>query len=160
MNYEFKKLSEVESLAEVPENATVLAEVDGKIKRIPGSGLGGSDIKTAIIKHMDYDNAIEYLKSESSPRSSSAMMSDSSEYYCTNMTFDEAYEIMSAGEPLNVVVLGVNNTPFAVPCFVFFAGVQVFGEPTIVFTDNLCLYETWFWNASGIVTQSESAPPS
>lgn len=41
MDYEFKKLAEVESLSEVPENATVLAEVNGLVKRVPSSGLGG-----------------------------------------------------------------------------------------------------------------------
>lgn len=41
MAYDFKKLSEVEALTEVPENATVLAEVSGSIKRVPGSSLGG-----------------------------------------------------------------------------------------------------------------------
>lgn len=44
MSYEFKKLSEVEALTEVPEGATVLAEVDGAIKRIPGNGLGGGEV--------------------------------------------------------------------------------------------------------------------
>ncbi len=42
MAYEFKKLSEVEALENVPEEATVLAEVGGAIKRVPGEGLGGS----------------------------------------------------------------------------------------------------------------------
>ena len=42
MAYEFQKLSEVEALSEVPEGASVLAEVNGDIKRVPGSGLGGS----------------------------------------------------------------------------------------------------------------------
>ena len=42
MAYEFKKLSEVEALDAVPEGASVLAEVDGAIKRVPGEGLGGS----------------------------------------------------------------------------------------------------------------------
>ena len=42
MAYEFKKLSEVESLDTVPEGASVLAEVGGVIKRVPGEGLGGS----------------------------------------------------------------------------------------------------------------------
>lgn len=40
--YEFTKLSQVEALAEVPENANALVEVEGAIKRVPGSGLGGS----------------------------------------------------------------------------------------------------------------------
>ena len=42
MAYEFKKLSEVEALDAVPEGASVLAEVGGEIKRVPGEGLGGS----------------------------------------------------------------------------------------------------------------------
>ena len=42
MSYEFKKLSEVEALTEVPEGAKVLAEANGQIVRVPGSGLGGS----------------------------------------------------------------------------------------------------------------------
>ena len=42
MAYEFKKLSELEVLDAVPEGASVLAEVGGVIKRVPGEGLGGS----------------------------------------------------------------------------------------------------------------------
>lgn len=42
MAYEFKKLSELEALDAVPEGASVLAEVGGVIKRVPGEGLGGS----------------------------------------------------------------------------------------------------------------------
>lgn len=42
MAYEFKKLPEVEKLDSVPEGASVLAEVDGVIRRVPGEGLGGS----------------------------------------------------------------------------------------------------------------------
>lgn len=41
MSYEFKKLSEVAALTEVPEGAKVLAESNGQIVRVPGSGLGG-----------------------------------------------------------------------------------------------------------------------
>lgn len=41
MSYEFKKLGEVEALEEVPEGANALIEVDGAIKRVPGSNLGG-----------------------------------------------------------------------------------------------------------------------
>lgn len=42
MAYEFKKLSELEALDAVPEGASVLAEVGGVIKRVPGEGLCGS----------------------------------------------------------------------------------------------------------------------
>lgn len=42
MAYDFRKLAEAEALTEVPEGTSVLAEVGGAIKRIPGGGLGGS----------------------------------------------------------------------------------------------------------------------
>lgn len=38
MAFEFKKLADVEALTEVPENATMLVEVDGAIKRVPSHG--------------------------------------------------------------------------------------------------------------------------
>lgn len=41
MSYVFKKLSEVAAMDEVPEGAKVLAEANGQIVRVPGSGLGG-----------------------------------------------------------------------------------------------------------------------
>lgn len=41
MAYKFKNIGSVEALAEVPENAYALVEVDGALKRVPGSGLGG-----------------------------------------------------------------------------------------------------------------------
>jgi hypothetical protein len=56
MAYEFKKLSDVEALTEVPENATVLAEVNGAIKRIPGNGLGGSSSGLVISLDLSGDN--------------------------------------------------------------------------------------------------------
>ena len=53
MSYEFKKLSEVEALTEVPEGAKVLAEANGQIVRVPGSGLGGgtgSDVQPFVAR--------------------------------------------------------------------------------------------------------------
>lgn len=49
MAYEFKKLSEMELLDSVPENATVLAEVDGVIRRVPGDGLGGGGTAKEVV---------------------------------------------------------------------------------------------------------------
>ena len=42
MAKDFQKLSEVTMLEEVPKGVSVLVEVDGEIKRAPGSGLGGT----------------------------------------------------------------------------------------------------------------------
>lgn len=50
MSYEFKKLSEVQALTEVPEGAKVLAEANGQIVRVPGSGLGGSTCGAGLFR--------------------------------------------------------------------------------------------------------------
>lgn len=42
MSYQFQPIGEVEKLDEVPETANAIVEVDGEIKRVPGSGLGGA----------------------------------------------------------------------------------------------------------------------
>lgn len=58
MSYEFKTLGSVEALTEVPENANVLVEVDGAIKRAPGGALGGSSSGSnggTFVLHKDYD---------------------------------------------------------------------------------------------------------
>lgn len=56
MSYQFKRLSEVEALTEVPEGAKVLAEANGKIVRVPGSGLGGGTGSGMLIVNVDFDN--------------------------------------------------------------------------------------------------------
>lgn len=54
MPYDFKRLSEVEELAEVPETALALVEVDGAIKRAP---IGGGN---ANIEEMMFDLDVSY----------------------------------------------------------------------------------------------------
>lgn len=144
MNYEFTKLSEVESLNEVPENATVLAEVDGKIKRVPSGGLGGSGgVKTAIIKQQGYDELIAFLagKLPYEPELGNS-------YSCTNMTFEEAYETMARGEFLSILMAynGQIN-----PCNVYFMGTYN-GEPQISFIETGD-YTCFIWSANGIKNQ-------
>ena len=55
MSHSFQKITEVESLPEVPENATVLCEVDGTVKRVPGDSLGGAPGVTTLHIFMDED---------------------------------------------------------------------------------------------------------
>lgn len=42
--YNFKRLTDVEALPEVPEGANALVEVNGEVKRVPGDGLGGGAV--------------------------------------------------------------------------------------------------------------------
>jgi hypothetical protein len=153
MAYEFQKLSEVEALAEVPEGANALIEVNGDIKRVPGSGLGGGGIKTAIIKSSDYDNTVAGLQT---------MMSDAPPitYECVNMTFEEAYETMANGEPLSVFcMLVASSSPLNLYGFNAFAGT-VLGIPmiSIGFTITTDMNGSLFWTADGISTELPEQP--
>lgn len=149
MSYEFKKLADVDALDEVPEVATVLAEVEGEIKRIPSSGLGGI-VKTAIIKQSDYDDMVEFMATpQSNPTSVSPLNTDGDPTFsCLNMTFEEAYETMLAGEPLDaIVMLNPGDSPVVMHGMIVFCGVQMGGTPTIVIDmTSLAL----FWTADGI----------
>lgn len=99
MAYEFKKLSEVEALNEVPDGANALIEVGGEIKRVPGNGLGGAGgIATAIIKSSDYDSAVAGVSTYLMPGSVVT-------YSCINMTYEEARQILTSGQPLAVVMM-------------------------------------------------------
>jgi hypothetical protein len=150
MSYEFQKLSEVEALTEVPEGASVLAEVNGDIKRIPGDGLGGSVIKTAIIKSSDYDEAIAVCQSGGAAPTSS--VEPELTYYCINMTFEEAYETMASGEPLNAICMLVNGPPVNMQALPVFVGVM-FGVPCIAI-DMSSMDMSLFWTADGISTET------
>lgn len=130
---EFKKLSEVEQIKTASDNATVLIEEGGEIKRVPKKEVGGAGIATAIIKDSNYDNAIAGLLQ---PR---ARMAETTAYECINMTFEEAYQIMSRGEPLNVMgmfVLG-EGLPIIHQGAVIFVGAAMAGTPCILIMFSL-----------------------
>lgn len=90
MAYEFKKLSEVEALNEMPTNANTLIEVDGSIKRAPGNGL----LKTIVITQEGYDEAL-------AAKDTNLFTNN---FICSDMTFEEAMEAFTNGEFLNIIV--------------------------------------------------------
>ena len=152
MAYEFKRLSNVEALPEVPKGATVLAEVGGEIKRVPGSGLGGGGIKTAIIKDSFYDETVQMMQTEApapSPTSAAQMVN------CINMTFEEAYETMANGEPLAAYGMLTTEAPVNLQGTAVFAGIAAFGVPCIILTFMLDsdFTITLFWTADGLLTE-------
>lgn len=160
MSYEFKKLADVEALPEVPEVATVFAEVNGEVKRIPSSGLGGV-VKTAIIKDSRYDDAISMMANGggggpvSAPMVADADPRPAFDFSCLNMTFEEAYETMANGEPLDAKAMVVFNSPMVIPAqAITFVGIAAFGVPAIVFyalIDGMSF--NLFWTADGISTE-------
>jgi hypothetical protein len=150
MAYEFKKLSEVDALTEVPEGANALIEINGDIKRVPGSGLGGATgIKTAIIKDSGYDSAISGMQTMGAAAPSLT-------YECINMTFEEAYETMANGEPLSVFGMLTGEGAMNMYGVLGFTGTAAFGVPCIlVFFEmaNIMLY----WTANGLLTEAPSS---
>lgn len=152
MSYNFKNLAEVELLAEVPEGCTAFAEVDGVVKRVPSKGLGGEGgIKTAIIKDSEYDNALSGLTSYGSAGPTYT-------YECTNMTFEDAYEAMSNGEPLACIFMSSQgfyesagpSPAYNVPGVAIFSGTA-FGVPCIGLFSELLGIEL-YWTADGVST--------
>lgn len=151
---EFKKLSEVEQIETASDNATVLIEEGGEIKRVPKKEVGGAGIATAIIKDSNYDNAIAGMQQ---PR---AAMAETA-YECINMTFEEAYQTMSRGEPLNVVGMLTYNElmpPINMPGNITFTGT-VTGVPCIVIMFSLIMNGEiapsiqLYWTADGLSTE-------
>lgn len=98
---DFVKLGEVEALDSVPEGANALVEVDGEIKRVPGSGLGGgAGIKTAIFtaKPESAASAISTLAAGDGARTDNGSSNKLTvEAECLNMTIYEAAEIIASG---------------------------------------------------------------
>ena len=93
MAYDFVRLADVEALSEVPENATVLAEVNGAIKRVPGKGLGGSG--NGIVLVMD-DASAQTLSSAPVVYT-----------FTANMDFADAMEAFNNREITSVAVYGL-----------------------------------------------------
>ena len=75
---EFKKLSEVEQIETASDNATVLIEEGGDIKRVPKSAVGGNGVGGYVIKL------------ESSYINDDGM-------YCLDESYDELYDVLVAG---------------------------------------------------------------
>lgn len=146
MSYEFKKLSEVQALTEVPEGAKVLAEANGQIVRVPGSGLGGNTgIKTAIIKDSLYDHAVAGVQSYTQVKPEPAVT-----YSCINMTFEEAYETLTRGEPMKAhLMLGDGGYAMNREAAIFFVGTAINNTPCIAFGMSA---PDLYWTADGLST--------
>lgn len=101
--YDFKKLSDVELLSEVPEGASAFVEVDGDVKRVPGSGLGGGGVATAILR---YNTDAEGQKAEGgiAVQISSLPTLTSMPITCDNYTYAQAKAILDAEQPLAVML--------------------------------------------------------
>lgn len=155
MATEFKKLSEVAMLEEAAETAHVLIEENCEIYRVPKTAVGGAGggIKTAIIRDSRYLNAIAGANTMGS-------VTPPITCECINMTFEEAYETMAKGEPLNVVgMLTMNRGPINIQGLVMFTGTEAFGVPCIevLFKPVSASGIELFWTADGLSTSEPSS---
>lgn len=155
MAYEFMSLAEVEALPEVPENATVLAEVDGSIKRIPGNGLGGG--KSLVIVESSFT---DFYADTPSPKRAPTYT------YTANMDFADALAAFRACELTNAVLYAFGDGPMFLNCVVadFGAAMSVSATNSSEPVQTIdCLgimaefvgntYTTLFWTADGISTK-------
>lgn len=150
MAKDFVKLSEVTMLEEVTDNASVLVEMDGEIYRAPKTQVGGAgSVKTAIIRDSGYLNAIAGV---STMRGLPAYT-----YECINMTFEEAYETLESGEPLNVVGQIVGDGAMNVNGFACYIGADIGAPCILVILLSLSAPLELYWTADGLSTSAPSS---
>lgn len=147
MAYEFMSLAEVEALSEVPENATVLAEVGGSIKRIPGKGLGGSGNNLVIVESSFNDF---YNPPVVDPISTEAHYT-----YTANMEFADALAAFRACELTNAVMYASDgNSAFYLNCGI--------GDMDDYLEIHAFMgsyeYTAVYWTADGISTENPNVP--
>lgn len=101
----YKKLTDVEVMEKVSENTMALVEENGKLKKVPcGAGFGGGNgVATAIVKGNLY---MRKFNNNTAPIATYSVKGES--FFCDNMTFEEAKEIIISGEPLDVIMMGKN----------------------------------------------------
>lgn len=147
---DFKKLSEVDLTEEVSDTANVLIEEGGIIKRAPKTKVGGagtdSVIKTAIITSSNYDSHISEV-------STYVGAAPATTYSCKNMAFEEAYEALTTGVPINVKLFdyysgeGIGLIDL-IPLVAISVNVQ------FIALQNQAQKLTLYWTSSGISTTS------
>ena len=104
MAYDFQKLADVELLEEVPDGASAFVAVDGVVKRVPGSGLGGGGIATAILRFTSESNAsAKAVKRVTLPTVKKFPIT------CDNYTYEQARAVLVAGNPLTAMILMSEN---------------------------------------------------
>lgn len=100
MAYDFQKLADVELLEEVPDGASAFVAVDGTVKRVPGSGLGGGGgIATAILRLASESNA-----STNTVMRAVAMPVNKLPITCDNYTYEQARAVLAAGDPFTAMI--------------------------------------------------------
>ena len=96
MAYDFQKLADVELLEQVPDGASAFVAVDGDVKRVPGSGLGGGGgVATAILRLSSESNASAKAVTRIAVQPTVKKLPIT----CDNYTYAQARAMLEAGNP-------------------------------------------------------------
>lgn len=105
MAYDFQKLADVELLEEVPDGASAFVAVDGVVKRVPGSGLGGGGgVSTAILRFGSESNS-----STNAVTRVTISPVNKLPITCDNYTYEQARAVLESGEPLSAMIFMSEN---------------------------------------------------
>lgn len=150
-NMSLINLREAELVETPAEGATLFClNPDGTVNRVSAANVGGSGgIKTAIIKDSGYDNAIAGVQSASSSTPEYT-------YECINMTFEEAYQLMASGDPLQVLGMVTTDGGTCALGEPTFAGVEMEVECILIVFQVRLLESNFelYWTADGLSTSS------
>lgn len=107
----YKKFSELPEITEATESTKVPVLDGGTMKLLNGAKLGGdTGVKTVIIKEANYDTAIDNIINGGSGSAAPMVSVPATPVFTASMTFEEACEILNAGEPLQgIMQLDPNN---------------------------------------------------
>lgn len=157
--YKFKTPNDLELLEEVPETANAIVEVDGEMKRVPGSNLGGG-IPTAIWKLDLGDMASMSLNGgvavASDTGDKARATSTAYTVTCDNMTYAEAKELLLAGELVRFRLYAnaegvVMNAMDVSSGFFNISGTELIGA---LFFSTITGEITMYWGENGVISSN------
>lgn len=88
----------------MPDGASAFVAVDGTVKRVPGSGLGGGGVATAILRFASESNA-----STNAATMAVATPVNELPITCDNYTYEQARAVLGAGNPLTAMIFASQN---------------------------------------------------
>lgn len=143
MAYDFQKLADVELLEEVPDGASAFVAVDGTVKRVPGSGLGGGGgIATAILRFGIESNVSTNAVTRAVHRPVNKLP-----ITCDNYTYEQARAVLEAGNPLTSMIFTSENSMSGwISCSRIAFSDNYISMTFIVDKDNGL---TTYWNTDG-----------
>lgn len=123
------------------KGASAFVAVNGTVKRVPGSGLGGGGgIATAILRFTSESNASTKAVTRVAINPVNKL-----QITCDNYTYEQARAVLEAGNPLAAMIfMSENNMSGWISC-----SQIAFSDNYIVMTFNIDKEQGIYWNADG-----------